>query len=173
MPPNHPADIKDSWRHRAFRVAVVVKMLDGAIEAALGIWLYFFGRANLPRILHALFRHELLEDPQDFVATHILEYVRSLSVSTLSFIGIYLTIRGVTKTGLMIALSKSQRWAYPASLLILTALVLYGFYRLVLDFSFTICFFLLVDCVVIALIYSEYREVKLASQPHQDGAYPP
>jgi uncharacterized membrane protein len=52
----HQKDRKDSWRHRAFRAAVVVKMLDGAIEAALGIWLYFFRQANLPRILYALFQ---------------------------------------------------------------------------------------------------------------------
>lgn len=148
---------KTSWRHRAFRVAVLVKLLDGAIEAILGIWLYCFGKTRLPHILYALFQHELSEDPHDFIATHLIAYVKSLSLSTLSFIAIYLTIRGVTKTGLMIALTANRRWAYPASLLILTALVLYGSYRLVLDFSFTVVYLLLIDLIVIGLIYSEYR----------------
>jgi uncharacterized membrane protein len=171
MAPTHQKDGKDSWRHRAFRAAVVVKMLDGTLEAALGIWLYFFGKANLPRLLYALFQHELREDPHDFIATHLLEFVRSLSVSTLSFIGIYLTIRGVTKAVLMIALSANQRWAYPVSLLILTTLVLYGVYRLILVFSFTIGCLLLIDIAVIGLIYAEYRTVKLARQ--QGSTRPP
>jgi uncharacterized membrane protein len=157
MAPTHQKAGQGSWRHRAFRVAVVVKMLDGTLEAALGIWLYFFGKANLPRLFYALFQHELQEDPHDFIATHLLEFVRSLSVSTLSFIGIYLTIRGVTKAVLMIALSANQRWAYPVSLLILTSLVLYGVYRLILAFSFTLGCLLLIDMVVIGLIYAEYR----------------
>lgn len=156
----------NSLRHRAFRVAVVVKMIDGIIEAALGLWLYFFGNTNLPRLFGALFGPELREDPHDFVATHVLAFVRSLSVSTLSFIALYLSIRGITKTGLMIALANNQRWAYPAALVILTALVLYGIYRLALNFSFTICFFLLIDAMVIVLIYLEYRDVRSASTPH-------
>lgn len=166
MVSHHQKDVKKiSWRHRAFRVAVIVKMLDGVIEAILGIWLYCFGKTNLPGILYALFHHELLEDPNDFIATHILEYVKSLSLTTMSFIGIYLTLRGVSKTGLMIALAATQRWAYPASLLILTALVLYGLCQLILNFSFTVGFILLIDIAVIGLIYSEYRTLKSNRQP--------
>jgi uncharacterized membrane protein len=165
-PTNNPKTMKDSLRHRAFRVAVVVKMLDGVIEAAGGLWLYFYGNANLPRLLSTLFRPELLEDPHDFIATHVLAFVNALPVSMLTFIALYLTIRGLTKTGLMIALSKNQYWAYPVSLLLLTALVLYGVYRLILDFSYTIGFFLLIDSAVIGLIYAEYREVRSTSKPH-------
>ena len=60
----------------------------------------------------------------------------------------------------MIALAVNQRWAYPASLLILTTLVLYGLYHLIVHFSFTVVFILLIDMVVIGLIYSEYRTLK-------------
>ena len=170
MVSHHQKGEKISWRHRAFKLAVLVKMLDGAIEAILGIWLYCFGKTSLPRIVYALFQHELLEDPHDFIATHILEYVKSLSLTTLSFIAIYLTIRGVSKTGLMIALAANQHWAYPASLLILTTLVLYGLCRLVLDFSFTVGFILLIDIAVIGLIYSEYRTLKSnRQQGHTKG----
>lgn len=165
-PTTDQKDGKASLRHNAFRVAVIVKMLDGIVEAGAGIWLYCFGKANLPHLLATLFRPELLEDPQDFVATHVLTFVKDLPVSMWTFIALYLSIRGITKTGLMIALAKNQYWAYPVSLLVLTALVLYGVYRLMLNFSFTIGFFLLVDSVVIGLIYAEYREVRSASKPH-------
>jgi uncharacterized membrane protein len=81
----------------------------------------------------------------------------SLSVSSKTFIASYLLIDGVLKLALVASLLLGRLWAYPASLIVLGIFVLYQTYDLALTHSLGIAALTIFDCLVILLLWHEYR----------------
>ena len=60
-----------------------------------------------------LTQHELSEDPNDFIARHLLGYTHGLTGSAVTFAAVYLLVHGIVKIVLVAALLRNQLWAYP------------------------------------------------------------
>ena len=143
--------------HQIFQIGVLLKGAHAAIECAGGIMLALVSTGAIVKLVNALTQEELIEDPKDFVATHLLAYAQSFSVSQKHFYAFYLLGHGVVKLLLVIGLLNGKYWAYPASLIVLSLFVVYQLYRFSYTHSVGLIVLTLFDLVVMFLIWHEYK----------------
>src|SRR4029077_11027039 len=108
--------------HRLFEIGVVLKGINAALELIAGALLLF-----TPVITHLVLarsQNELIEDPNDFFASHVRSFLLANPHVQL-YAGIYLLVEGVVKAVLVVGLLRNKLWAYPAALGVLSLLILY------------------------------------------------
>jgi uncharacterized membrane protein len=142
---------------RTFRVSVIVKGVDGALEIIGGLLLLLVSPATIQSIVRSLTQHELSEDPHDLIASHLLRSARDLSHNTAVFAAVYLLAHGVAKVVLVIAVLRDQIWAYPAIIALLIGFILYQLYRLRLEPTIGLTLLTLFDAFVVVLTWKEYQ----------------
>src|SRR5262249_45197863 len=145
-----------------FRVSISLKGIDGVLEIIGGIVLLFVAPATLQRWARMLTAHELTQDPHDFVARHVLDSASTLSRSTTLFGAVYLLTHGIAKVVLVVALLREQLWAYPWTIALLAAFVVYQVYRLTDRFSTGLLLLTVFDVFLIGLTVLEYRRRRIA-----------
>jgi uncharacterized membrane protein len=143
--------------HRIFQVSVVLKGLHALVECVGGAALYFVSTKTIVNWVGLLTQEELVEDPNDFVATHLLSAAQHLSVGTETFYAFYLLTHGLVKVLLVIGLLKEKLWAYPASLAVLAAFIAYQVYRYSYTHSIGLVVLTVFDLVVTWLVWHEWR----------------
>src|SRR2546425_4879063 len=90
-----------------------------------GALLFFVSADQLRHVARILTLHELTEDPHDIVANYLLHASQRLSPGVTTFGAIYLLWHGVVKIGLVTALLRRQRWAYPAAIVAFLLFLVY------------------------------------------------
>lgn len=152
--------MKEHRIHQVFQVSIVLKGAHALIECLSGLALAFISTATIVNAVNFLTQTELVEDPHDFVATHLLDWAQHFSVSTKSFYAFYLLSHGVVKLLLVAGLLKEKLWSYPASLVVLGLFIVYQLYR----FSYThgpgLIILTIFDVFVMLLIWHEYRLIR-------------
>jgi uncharacterized membrane protein len=149
-PPNRALD-------RTFRVSVILKGLDGALEIVGGLLFLLVSPATIQSTVRHLTQHELSEDPHDFIATHLLRSTRDLSHGTTLFAAIYLLSHGIAKVVLVVAVLRDQIWAYPAIIVLLVGFIIYQLYRMWLDPTIGLALLTAFDAFVVVLTWKEYQ----------------
>lgn len=152
MQPRHSHVIDNT-----FFVAVIAKGLGGLIELASGILLIFMSTTTLHHLLTPL--------------SHVgLDTGTAISGSAKLFIVIYFSLRGSLRILLAICLLREQLWAYPATIVLLGAAILYQIWLLVSGhFSHALLLLTLFDMLIVGLTWIEYRKLRLGghlSHPH-------
>jgi len=147
-----------SFLDRIFDTSLILKGLDGVLELVGGVLLLLLSPKQLTSIVMLVTQHELSQDPQDFIATHLLAYVHSLSTSVTMFAAAYLLVHGIVKIVLVVAVLKGQLWAYPWLIGFLVLFILYQIYRLILHVSLGLIALTLFDCFIVFLTVLEYRK---------------
>ncbi len=142
-----------------FRIGILVKAVDGIIEAGAGVFLYFVNYSTVNAILFSAFREEIAENPRDAFWQYLINEWHALSLSRHSFWGILFFVHGITKFLLSIALLKNQLWAYPTSAAIFTLFVAYEIYSCVYHPSLFLGLIAVFDASVVILILHEYRHL--------------
>jgi uncharacterized membrane protein len=142
--------------HQIFQVSVLIKGADALIECVGGLALALVSTNTIAGLVNTLTQEELVEDPKDFVATHLLALVQNFPVTTKQFYAFYLLSHGIVKLLLVVGLLKNKMWSYPASLVVLGLFIVYQIYR----FSYThgpgLIVLSLFDILMMALIWHEY-----------------
>ncbi len=146
--------------HRLFDIGVLLKRIDGILETVGGFLFLFTNRTTMNRIVIALTQHELLEDPDDWIANSLRQALSHLSASGKLFGGIYLLVHGPLKIFLLVSLLYNKLWAFPLAIAILIAFIGYQIYRVSLYLSWSLVFLSVFDIAVVLLIWHEYRYVK-------------
>jgi len=141
-----------------FLVSLIVKALFSAIEILGGILFLFTGTAT--SILTYLTNQELLEDPSDFFANHIQQFLPYLATHSQLFFALYLLSHGLVKIFLVINLLRNKIWAYPWTLVVLGLFIIYQLYRLTFGFSITLIALTVFDVLLVWLTWHEYMLVK-------------
>jgi uncharacterized membrane protein len=85
---------------------------------------------SIANFVNAITQEELIEDPNDFIATHLLAMAQHFSVNSKNFYAFYLLSHGVVKLLLVVGLLKNKLWSYPASLVVLGLFITYQLYLL-------------------------------------------
>jgi uncharacterized membrane protein len=147
--------------HRIFQVGIILKGLHARIECAGGVALYFISTESIVHWVDLLTQEELIEDPDDFVATHLLMVAQHLSVGTETFYAFYLLSHGLVNVALVIGLLRGRLWAYPVSLAVLVAFIAYQGYRYSYTHSIGLMVLTAFDIVIIWLIWHEWRLLRL------------
>jgi uncharacterized membrane protein len=144
----------------AFRVSLFIKGVFAFLEIAGGVLAYFINQKLLLRFITTITQDELVEDPNDFVANHLLHLAQQFSISTQYFTAFYLLSHGVIKLFLIAGLLRERLWYYPLAMIVFALFIMYQLYR----FSFTHSVWLLVitilDMVVIWLTWREYKYLR-------------
>lgn len=142
--------------HQIFEVSVMLKGAHALVECLGGIALALISTNTIAALANRFTQDELIEDPHDFVATHLLIWAQNFSVSTKTFYAFYLLSHGAVKIFLVVGLLRGKLWSYPASLFVLGLFIVYQVYR----FSYTqgagLIILTVFDIVVMGLIWHEY-----------------
>ncbi len=68
--------------HQIFEISVLLKGAHALIECIGGLALTFVSTNTIRGLVNALTQEELIEDPNDFVAGHLLSLAQNFTVST-------------------------------------------------------------------------------------------
>lgn len=146
--------------HLLFDISVITKGVDGLLEIVGGVLLFLISPARLHHIARMLTQHELSEDPHDIIATYLLHSAQGLSAGAKTFGAMYLLWHGVVKAGLVTALLLKRRWAYPVAILAFSLFLGYQVYRYSHTEAPELLVLSVIDVVVIALTWFEYRRLR-------------
>jgi uncharacterized membrane protein len=151
--------MKFNWRsifHIGFRTGILFKGIDGILEIAGGLILACVSRRSIISFVYELFAGELSEDPNDFLANHILKLARHLSISAQIFAAFYLLAHGAIKLGLASAIWYNKLWSYPVAGVVLSGLVAYQIVRFSSTHSIILLVLTIIDILIIAMLKPEY-----------------
>ncbi len=152
--------------HAAFRVGVLFKGIDGALEVVGAAIPLFVRPDQLVEAVRVLTRHELSRNPHSFLATHLVQAAGRLSAGGELFASIYLLLHGVLKLWLVWALLRSRLWAYPVAIAMFALFGVYQMIRWADSHSPLMLALTVLDVFVILLTWAEYRRLR------QDAAAP-
>lgn len=148
--------------HKSFEVGILLKAIDGFLEIICGFLLFYFNPVRLDNIIVLLTQHELSEDPNDFIANHLINFSAGFSISSQHFGVIYLLTHGAVKLLLVYLMWKEKSWSYPLAVFFMILFIFYQIYRYTIDHSVSMIVFTALDIVLIFLTLTEYRRVKPA-----------
>jgi uncharacterized membrane protein len=151
-----PTDREKALRD-LFRIGLFLKAAHSLVELIGGVALYFASSASILSLARDLTRHELLEDPNDLVATFLLRTAESLSIGRKSAAVIYLLSHGTVELFLVVMVLKEKPWAYPLFMIALGWLIAYQTYQLSLQWSPLLMALTALDLAVLVLTWHEYR----------------
>src|SRR5260370_4219718 len=158
-------NMRDLWSgpllDRGFRVSISLKGLHALLETIVGIALRRIDPQTMNRFVSAVLHQELSEDPQDFVATHLVRASQYFAGSGKYFASLYLLSHCAVKLVLVVALLRNKLWAYPLMIVTLPPFVCYQIYRFALSHSVAMILLTLFDVVVILLTWLEYSKHRL------------
>jgi uncharacterized membrane protein len=157
-----PGTSKRDALDTTFDIALVLKGLDGLLEVAGGMLLLLVSPATLNHWAEQLTQHELSQDPNDYLAHHLLRLTANLHHTQL-FGALYLLTHGVVKLVVVVGLYLRQRWAYPVAFVFLGGFVIYQLYRLTYAPTAGLALLTAFDLFIIWLTWREYRRTKASS----------
>jgi len=146
--------------HQIFEISVLLKGAHALIECIGGLVVAFVSTSAIANLVDALTQEELIEDPNDFVATHLLGLAQNFTIGTQRFYAFYLLSHGLIKVLLVIGLLRNKLWAYPVSLVVMSLFIVYQLYRFSYTHGFGLVVLTVFDIFVIGLIWHEYRLVR-------------
>jgi uncharacterized membrane protein len=146
--------------HQIFQISILLKGAHAVIECVGGLALAFIQTSTVAKVANAMTQDELIEDPNDFIAKHLLALAQNLSVQTKHFYSFYLLSHGVVKLLLVIGLLNGRLWSYPASLIVLGLFIVYQLYRFSYTHGAGLIVLTVFDILVIGLIWHEYGLVR-------------
>jgi uncharacterized membrane protein len=111
------------------------------------------------RWVQILARQELSEEPHEVIAGFLVRSVHHLSAGTQTFAPLFLLGHGVIKVGLVVALLRQYRRAYPLAIGIFGLFVLYQIYRYSWTHSAWLLGLSMLDVFVIVITWLEYQRM--------------
>ncbi|HTP38746.1 MAG TPA: DUF2127 domain-containing protein [Steroidobacteraceae bacterium] len=151
--------------HLAFRISLWFKAAFAAAEIAAGAAAWFMPRELLIRTTAAVVRHLPHVAGSAAVGDYLLHAAREVSASTRHFTVFFLVSHGAIKLWLIAGLLHMRRWYYPAALSVFGLFIIYQVYRFSQTHSLWLLFLSLVDAIVIALTWHEYRYISRRPPP--------
>lgn len=151
---------KEETLHELFDIGILLKGIHAFIEVAGGILTFLISPNFILRFVTKITQGELLEDPNDFLTQHLLNFAQNFSFDTKQFIAFYLLFHGIINLILVIGLFEKKIWAYHVSFVVLTIFALYQIYRYIYHPSFFMIMLTVFDLIVIWLIWREYKRIQ-------------
>lgn len=128
-----------------------------------GIVAFFVTKAFLLKTVSVLTQQELAEDPRDVVANYLLHSAQHMAISTQYFMALYLLGHGTIKLWLIIGLLREKLWYYPTAIIVFGLFIIYQLYRYSFTHSVWLLLITVVDVIVIALAWHEYKYLRRLS----------
>jgi len=152
--------LKEKTTHALFQLTLLCKAVFAVAEILAGIGAFFVTQQIVFRLVDRLTQLELFQHPHDLIANYLYASAEHFSLSTRNFTAAYLLSHGVVKLWLIVGLLREKLWYYPLAIAVFGLFVIYQLYRFNLSHSPWLILITLVDIVVIALTWHEYRYVR-------------
>ena len=146
--------------HLIFEISLWLKGVFAVLEIAAGITAYFVSQQLLLGAVQWVTKEEFAEDPRDRVANFLLHSVQHLSIGTQNFAAIYLLGHGIVKLWLIVGLLRQKLWYYPVAIVVFVLFIVYQLYRYTFTHSLLLVLITILDVIVIALTWHEYRYLR-------------
>ena len=144
--------VQEKRIHQLFMVTLALKGVHALVEIVGGIALYLFDTDTILAWLWEAGRSSDL----------IAKFAHSFSPGEHHFYAFYLVSHGIVNMTLVGGLMLRRLWAYPATFAVLTAFIGYQLYRFTYTQDIGLIAISLLDLIVMALTWHEYRLVKRA-----------
>lgn len=148
-----------------FTITVFIKGIDGVLEVLGAAFLLLTRPERLSGLIAALTSHELFEEPNDFIASHLVSFSQQLSTSTKFFEAMYLLLHGVIKIFLVWGLLKKKLWTYPLAMVFLAIFMTYQMYRYYYTHALSLIILTVFDAIILGLTWHEYNFIKKQHTP--------
>lgn len=142
---------------RFFEISLIFKGLFALLEIFGGIAAYFISEKWLLNYVQDFALAEIADNPDNFIANHLLQWAQNFSISSKHFAAFYLLSHGIIKLWLVIGLLRNQLWYYPTALAIFGIFILYQVYRFTFTYSILLVLITILDVAIIILTWHEYR----------------
>lgn len=147
---------------KVFEYGILIKGLDGLIEAATAVALIFLSPNRLQGLVVLATHRELAHDPSDFISNFLIHSSQHFTNSARLFFIAYLAVHAAVKIVSVVGLLRNKMWAYPFALITLGALTLYQVYDIIFGTgSFFVILLTVFDVAILALIWREFQKVKV------------
>jgi len=143
-----------------FDFGIFVKGIHGLLEIFAGIFLLFVEKSFLSNIFVSVFRHELLEDPVDFLGNFFISFFHGISLSTKHFFSAYLILYGIVNLLVAISFLSKKSKLYLSGIAVFSFSILYQIYRLVIFHSTTLFFITLFDIFILGVVVTKYQKIR-------------
>jgi len=143
-----------------FKIALILKAIDGFFETLGGIILFFVNPSQINSFFKLIFLGELIEDPKDFIANFLISFSNKISLNVEFYSAVYLLSHGIIKIALVYALLKRKLWAYPVAIAIFSLFLVVQIYLLILKFNIFYLLLSILDIIVIVLVVWEYKHLR-------------
>jgi uncharacterized membrane protein len=150
----------DNWTHRLFLASILAKASLGALQLATAAAIFFGITARLPSLAQRLVSAELAEDPNDFLAARIMSLAGVIPKSDLTFYTYYFSAHGALHVVVVTALLSGARWAYPTTILVLAAFVVYQIFEWMAVGGAMLLLLSAIDIAVIYLTLLEWARMQ-------------
>jgi uncharacterized membrane protein len=150
----------DTTTDRLLRAALFLKGLDGAVELLAGLALLAVGARPLDAVTRRAVEHHLLGSPHGALAERFATGEAALSGGDRTFAIVYLTLHGLVKIGLVVALLREVLPAYPVAGGVLGVFCACEVYRAVDRGSWSMWAAAALDLALIVLLLREYRRLR-------------
>jgi len=153
--------------HRIFRVSLFLKGAFAISEIVGGILACVVPQQFVLNVVAVLTQAELAEDPRDLVATSLLNTAQHISAGTRYFTAAYLVSHGAIKLWLILGLLREKFGYYPTAMVIFGLFIVYQLYRFSFAHSILLLLITVLDVVIIALTWHEYRYLRHQLPSHR------
>jgi uncharacterized membrane protein len=143
-----------------FRIALLVKAIDGAVELIAAVVLLLVSGATGHRLIDDVLSRDLLGPPDGSLARHFVAGTAEFASGNRTFAVVYLGLHGVVKLALVAALLRKWMPAYPVAVVVLGLFVIYEIYRATQTGSVLLPVLAAVDVAIIVMIVREYRVLR-------------
>ncbi|MFI5212821.1 MAG: DUF2127 domain-containing protein [Candidatus Saccharimonadales bacterium] len=152
---------ESKWFEPVYKIGVAIKGFDGLVELVVGLMLWIS-----PQLIHTILTNLAgeLGERHAHVFQLIAEYIARVDVelakSGAVFLILFLVTHGLVKLVLVYCLLKEIVRAYPVSLAILSAFLVYQLYVFIIHPTVGMAIFTILDAIIIWLVWGEYRELR-------------
>jgi uncharacterized membrane protein len=143
-----------------FTIGVIIKAIDGVLEMAGGVLIFYITPEHTQRIVRALTENELPGAAHNLIRQHLVPAVQHASTGSKTFAAIYLLGHGVIKLGLVAGLLLKKRVAYPVAIVAFAVFLVYQLVRYIQDASALLLVLSVLDAFVIVMTVLEYRRLE-------------
>ena len=141
-------------------VSILLKGLFALLELAAGLTLFFSTPDYLTQFVHFMFHNRLVADAHDPLATFALHQLQDFDVRRHTFVGIYLTLHGLVKVGVVAGLYSERLWAFPTGLTALGIFIIYQMQRYFTTHAPLLLIISIFDGFIMLLVWREWQALK-------------
>ena len=149
--------LRKTLLHWLFRIGIIFKGLDGLMELVGGFLFLFFSPDAMSDFVDRNTRPVLEWDPDNLVAHSLRHSFGQMSTGGKMFVAMYLLGHGAIKLLMVVGLLREKRWVFPVAIVVLLGFIGFQIYRMCGHFSIGLVVFTVLDAVIAALVWNEYR----------------